>query len=250
MVKNWSAKNTGLVVLMLFINGVPASLSASYAKKFTDFLAGNFGTEKLSTEHESQVRSIMTQMGITKAIDMRYMNYKGLQTFGLYNAIAYLDSYLFFSKYFFTKLTFEEQLFLIGHELTHIKQNHTRKIALLAGATGMLAAISALGMWQLLKRKNFNTAASMISSVATYTFFARLTVIPCAAYMRSCEKEADKQSACVLKCPQSGVKFLQHMNELNAALGVSTSLPWSTWWKRLTVTHPSDQERINLLNNY
>ena len=242
-------KKTFFIVTVCVVLGY-SSISASFIKKVTDHFAQKYGTEKVSTEHKLFIQSIMDEMGITKPIDIRYMNYTGLQIFGLYNAMAYLDSYLFISKYFFTKLTPEEQRFLIGHELGHIKQKYALKNMSLLYSLLFLSGLSSFGIYRMLKKKNIHKVIQITTAVCTFAICNRANLIAWTALRRSYEKDADRQSACRLNSSQAGVSFLNHLDELNTALSVKTKYDYSKWWNRITATHPSNEDRINLLNSY
>ncbi|MBN1549802.1 hypothetical protein JW872_04050 [Candidatus Babeliales bacterium] len=95
-------------------------------QKIIDQGVEKFGTEKLTSEAEDLVTDVAQKMGV-ESVQFRYLNLRGLQTFGLYNAVAMQDAYVLVSKYFFTKLPIPLQRFLIGHELAHIKQHDAKK---------------------------------------------------------------------------------------------------------------------------
>lgn len=95
-----------------------------------------FGAQPLSEQQEGLIRSVADKMGIDhQRLIIRKMNTIAMRTFGYYNAFAYFPQFfglpistipfLFVSEGFFEDLTEPEQLFLVGHELTHVKEQHT-----------------------------------------------------------------------------------------------------------------------------
>ena len=95
-----------------------------------------FGSQPVSEASEAEVRAIAKKLDFNEPFQIKRMNWRGLQRFGYYNAFAYLmpfaGNYVFISEGFFNLLTQDEQLFLIGHELMHLKLGHLRKKMILA----------------------------------------------------------------------------------------------------------------------
>ena len=95
-----------------------------------------FGSQHLAPAQEEKILSIAHEMGITEPFTIRKMNRFAIAFGGYHNAFAYFPAllhfiplsnkpFLFISEGFFEDLTLDEQRFLIGHELTHIQENHT-----------------------------------------------------------------------------------------------------------------------------
>lgn len=219
--------------------------AVSITEKIIDSYAQKLGTEPLSCEHETFVRAIAQEMGIAKPIKFRYMNYAALNTFGLYNACAYLDSYVFISKYFFEKLSKEEQRFVIGHELAHIKQ-HWGKINLPLIYLGIgIPYCSAAGTWYVSHHCSY--ADKIIRSLAIFIVTSLMAQLSRACILRYCEYDADKTSAHLLNNVQDGISFINHTNNLvNNSPNQKNpdSLPWI---KKLFMTLPTHKQRIAYL---
>src|SRR5438876_215687 len=96
-----------------------------------------YGSMPLAPAYEAKILAIAKELEVTDSMVMRKMNTHALKAFGYNNACAashvflgilpLVDTpFLFISEGFFEDLTEEEQRFLIGHELIHIKERHTK----------------------------------------------------------------------------------------------------------------------------
>lgn len=122
-----------------------------------------FGGRLLSKDQEQKIREIAQKLGVIQTINIRKMNAQSLQQFGYHNAFAYFPHifnifpvgdqvFMYISEGFFEDLSPEEQDFLIGHELVHIKLGHTKYIPIIYL---VLFILITLGVWQLRKRYGF-----------------------------------------------------------------------------------------------
>ena len=220
---------------------------SSLIHRIKNSLANQFGTEQLAPEKEKLIRSIMQEMGIIKNIEIRKMNRHGMTTFGLYNAFAYLDSYLFFSEHFFTKLNTEEQRFLIGHELMHIEQRYVYKQSTVIWGNYFANVALCWYAYQLLNKKRLSSKMQrplIIGLHVALNIINKLNELRRARYF---EQDADKESAIRLKCAQGGISFLKKMKQLTDDFPLQGNYDYSTWWKRLWANHPNNEKREKYL---
>lgn len=140
MNRRYISKTSIIITVIAGILGIMVSYE-KHIKPYLDNYAVSmtqqtFGAQPLSESQETFVRSIANTMGINHhRLIIRKMNVAAMQTYGYYNAFAYFPQFfclpissipfLFISEGFFKDLTLAEQTFLIGHELTHVKEQHT-----------------------------------------------------------------------------------------------------------------------------
>ncbi len=129
----------------------------SYANSNTQSM---FGGSSLAPEQERKIKNIAQKLGISQTIHIRKMNAQTLQQYGYHNAFAYFprllgivpvgsEAFMYVSEGFFEDLDPEEQEFLIGHELAHIQQGHTRYAAVVYF---LLVIVMSLGIWWALRK--------------------------------------------------------------------------------------------------
>ncbi len=223
---------------------------SSIIKPITDYLAKDYGTTPLDNVHQQQVRSIMKEMGITKSIDLRKSNWKAKAVFGRNNAFALYDRYLYLSDSFFDELSKEEQRFLIGHELSHLKYNH---IPIRLGFSFFLWILAMFLFWNVSRkiREKISRRSITIPLRIGSAFLLGFGMNVCNATLsRIHERQADVESARCLDCSQGGIEFFCRLEK--SATILTPQYDYSTKFKRLVASHPSNDERkqyINELNN-
>ncbi|MEX2437687.1 MAG: M48 family metalloprotease [Candidatus Babeliales bacterium] len=219
-----------------------------FTKHITDYLVQGFGTQPLSKKHQRLVKSLMHKMNISKPIDMRLANWQTKALWGRNNALAMYDHYLFISDSFFNELSKKEQRFLIGHELSHIKFNHNSKQLSVLILLIMLVFFVYKHIYAFLRTRISRRIIRI--PIGLFCFWALLVgrQVIYATLSRVCERQADKESALCLHCPEGGIAFFnrlektaqfpQKKNRLQKALS-----PW-------VATHPSNKERIECLKDF
>ena len=171
-----------------------------------------FGSSPLAPEQEAMIRKIAHETGVTRSVIIRKMNTQALAQFGYCNALAFnlhmcylipIDSVslLFVSEGFFEDLTPEEQRFLIGHEMIHIKHGHLGYLPLficllflsLAACSLFLLRIIYKSFAQTIK-KQYQTVFMISITLLLFFSCSFITQIASFAYRRHIEKEADCES--------------------------------------------------------
>lgn len=168
-----------------------------------------FGSLPLAPEQERFIRDIAAEIGLEKKLVIRKMNPRALASFGYHNAFAYnpqtpyflpieSTSFLFVSEGFFEDLSPEEQRFLIGHELIHIKHGHLHYFHL---GLILFFALFLIFLWQpakyimVIMRKRFPLFYSKYIPWVTTALLVGICVastsLVALAYRRYIEREAD-----------------------------------------------------------
>lgn len=210
-----------------------------------------YGSSAISPIYEDKITEIAKSMGITQPIIIRKMNTNALLTMGYYNAFAtfhlfcsyfpLIDTpFLFISEGFFEDLPEEEQRFLIGHELTHIKGHHTRYLNLCAAlffitflvflrfffknrylSPLMSAYIPA--HYHSLTRRLLNVCGIWLCFLTTY--------IGICTYRKHIEWQADTYSLAHLQSHEGGIKLMErwqrdyYMAAVNPCWGLFSDHP-------------------------
>lgn len=197
-----------------------------YKQKNIDY----YGSHHISAQYEDMIYDIARKMNINESFEIRKMNHQALQLFGYYNAFAYFPqlfncipcsnkSFLFVSQGFFEDLTLEEQRFLIGHELIHIKEHHTKYLNLILY---IISFLFLLAWWiitsyisKLFKRfeKNyFNHIRIVFSGIVLCICITIPRLIEC-AYRRHLEWQADRISLDLLDTYNGGIRLMDRWQE-------------------------------------
>jgi Zn-dependent protease with chaperone function len=220
----------------------------SYAISSTEEL---FGSQLLLPVHEKKVREIAQKLGITHTIHIRKMNAQILQHLGYHNAFAYFphflnifplgdQAFMYISEGFFEDLNSEEQDFLIGHELVHIKQEHTKYAPVICF---VLFILMTLGVWLL--RKNFAVLHYWMASIGLWLALMWIINVGHLFYRRHIEREADIHSLERLETHNGMLKIIERwMREYKTPLhhnyyGMFSDHP--SIWQRRTYCLDSQQ---------
>lgn len=170
------------------------------------------GSDPLAPEQEVMVKAIAQEMGVTDKIIIRKMNWRALQAFGYHNAFAYFplflnvipytkQPFLFFSEGFLEDLSPEEQRFLIGHEMVHIKERHLLYLNLVMYLCMVLLALGCWLLFHYVKRGTQKYAQRAYYSYILNGIFALLfyccillPTLGALVYRRYMERLADCES--------------------------------------------------------
>ncbi|CAN5196434.1 hypothetical protein BH09DEP1_BH09DEP1_0230 [soil metagenome] len=159
-----------------------------------------FGSRSLTQEQECKIRMLAQKLGINQSIAIRKMNAQALQLLGYHNAFAYFPrafniiplgntAFVYISEGFFEDLNPDEQDFLIGHELVHIKEEHTKYIPVIYLALFILIT---RGVW--LMRKKYAFFRYWIVTIGLWIALIWMINVGQLYYRRHIEREADIQS--------------------------------------------------------
>jgi len=245
-----------LVLGFVIISGIIA-YNRNYLSQQLDLYAlketeQEFGATPLAPEQIEKIKLIAQEMGIIEPITIRKMNHKALRTFGYCNAFAYFPTlltfipvsntpFLFVSEGFLEDLSPEEQRFIIGHEMIHIKEQHTRFLNLVIYVLLFVILMS----WYFL-RNNFELLIqyyitknhTLIFILSTSLLFGAscIPALASLAYRRHIERVADHNSLTLLKSYDGCIKLLERWEK-------EFKLPAHNSYFGLTSDHPSCFER-------
>lgn len=228
------------ILLLLFIS------TLSPVKNYLDSYAigiaeKKFGSKRLAQSQEDKILSIAAEMGITENIVIRKMNTPALLTYGYYNAFAYFagaffqvfpisdQPFMFVSEGFLEDLSAEEQRFLIGHELIHIRDRHTKYLTFLWYLSVLLLLIMAYYMRRKYLLSKFPTGLLVYFSLV----IPNLTVL---AYRRHIEWVADTESMKMLGSYDGCMKLMSRWQK-------DFEMPKDHPMHKLLSDHPSCYER-------
>ncbi|GMU19194.1 MAG: hypothetical protein AMXMBFR12_03860 [Candidatus Babeliales bacterium] len=169
----------------------------SYALSSTQEM---LGSRSLAPVQEQKIRDIAQKLGIIQAIHIRRMNSNALKQFGYHNAFAYFphflnmiplgnQAFLYISEGFFEDLSEQEQDFLIGHELVHIKEGHTKYSLIIYFVFIILIT---LAVWWLRNRYSF--LRYWPATIGLWILLVWVLNFGHLAYRRHIERVADIQS--------------------------------------------------------
>ena len=241
-------------------NGYVRQQLDAYAQRIAE---RQFGSMLLAPKNEKKIVALAQEMKVTEPIFIRKMNYRALSLFGYYNAFAYFpllfgcipigsQAFLFISEGFFEDLLPEEQRFLIGHEMVHIKEHHTQYLNLVL----YILFFMLLFLWWFTNkyiskiftnyRSKYHTFTSYFVSLILFGLCLVITDLVEFSYRRHIEREADCVSISILNSYDGGIKLMDRWQQ---EFGVPMHNP--NWG--LFSNHPSCHERkmycINIKNN-
>jgi Zn-dependent protease with chaperone function len=241
----------------VFIYKTPSFVYNSISNYAVTNLEATFGAQKLAPQFEEKIKQIAFKMGITEEIHLRKMNYIGLQTFGYYNALymtpqffgllPILDKpYIYISQGFLENLTDDEQLFLIGHELGHLKERHVSYLPLIQ----LLVNICILALWwyvilgyieQIIMKREWSIrlkkhTINLLGSVIIALCIA-LSSISILAYYRHIEWQADEISLSCLHSHDGALKLMERWEK-------EYKIPSEQGYRDIFSNHPSTKYRI------
>lgn len=236
---------------------------------FCDFNSTDFlFSRNVSEENERFIRALIQEMEMNEfAIQFRAMSESMQQKIGYKNAFVIPEEklhILFISEEWFDTLTYKEKQALIGHELIHIKANHSKKkieFALASFTAGcfFLLATEILNQTYPPDKKKISEG-NLFAYVRSHKFFERRTqtlfnlmlmlwVTPITLWFsRKCERESDIESSKRLRCARGGAQLWQRF------IDEEEKPELDSWYEKalyktinalmyLFSTHPSHEER-------
>ena len=218
------------------------------------------GNLPVSNEIEEKINNISREIELTEKIIIRKMSPQALRIMGYHNAfccypnvlfgcITFNKPHIFISEGFFEDLLPEEQRFLIGHELMHIKQHHVLYLNLII----LLIRITILAFWWFIiikyakkiilkfdiKYRDKIFYAFVVTSLFFCFFILKLLEL---SYRRYIEIDADIKSIELLKSHEGAIKLIERwVGEFK--------IPFKNNYYGLLSDHPSSSERKNYCLN-
>lgn len=206
-----------------------------------------YGRQRLKPKNEKFVKDIMKILGMeSEQIGVYKSNHFAIAHHGYNNAFAvgFLNS-IFISEGFFEELSFNEKVFLIGHELSHLKKNHSYKKASLILGKFCFWWYFNDQIESFIKEKLKTTRLAGWTKETNYIFskiFAGISCLGFLAYSRICEYDADKTAVVNLGnvARNGGLGMFKSFKEKEDETRDSFLF-------RLLSTHPSHEQRIEVL---
>lgn len=213
-----------------------------------------FGNAPVSSEVEKKINALAKEMNLSEKFCICKMNTNSMRRWGYHNACACYPSllcgfiifnspHLFISEGFFEDLSIEEQHFIIGHELVHIKEHHLLYLMPIM----WFIALFLLGFWWLVivkYTKNFvrkfdvKYQKKILYTVSTISLFFCLLIpeILEPVCKRRNEREADRQAVRLLKCGEGALKVIDRWSK-------EYNIPLNNSYCGIFADHPSSSER-------
>jgi len=211
------------------------------------------GTEQASSEVCDFVFAIQKELGLEDlCIEVRKFLPEAIEREKTV-AMAMGNHHLFLDEKLFLMLTPEEQRFIIGHELIHLRNNHADKTLMGTAISGAVAMVMSLQVVQTLE-KVFPQLSSYrpllaATSVALGFYVSAYTY---GSLSRRYEKEADMCAARELNCAQGGTVLFKRPVKVDSVLATQTIDPLALYKKafdELIRTHPNRVERVAYLQS-
>lgn len=222
------------------------------------------GTELASPAVCDFVAALQKELGLEKhSIEVRKFSPEAIEKEHTV-AMVMGRHHLFIHETLFLSLTSEEQRFLIGHELMHIRYNHADKALASAALSGVLTTIVGLKAMYALGKLG----------LASNLFYPFLYTVPVAAGVcasvcmygaisRYHEKEADMHAAQELNCADGGVvlfkrpvknNYVKNNHVKNNGDGAVQKIDPLAFYKEafdeLVRKHPDRAERVAYLQKF
>lgn len=212
-----------------------------------------YGNEDVSPEDREFINNIAKEMGFNRELNIKKFNQHAINVVGYANAFAIVvcgKEYIYISEDYFKRLSHGEKRFLIGHELTHLLNNHLPVRSNLSLALIAIIAVNFVNIMALQTSETtiiphaFRTIIipsninSKTLAVSTAALLIPLLSISLAAHKieRDQEYEADMESALKLNSAEAGISFLQPYASLAAKKTNSIS--------SIFASHPKASDRI------
>ncbi len=251
-----------VAIILVFVYKKPHFLYQQVENYTIQSIEQCYGNQKMEAKYEQFVYQIVRKMGISENISIRKMNYFALQFYGYHNACAVHPTflclfpiiakpYIFISHGFFEDLPEDEQMYIIGHELAHIRERHVCYLPLVV----ILVRLVLLATWCFIliyyicsAKAYMNLSVSIqqyVSTLTTLIFIAVMlyvTNLGSLAYRRSIEWDADIKAVSELKCHHGAIALFERWEKIY-------KLPKNNGYRDLFSDHPSITDRIEYCKN-
>lgn len=211
------------------------------------------GSVRVTPQQETFILQIAQEMGVLQPIIIRKMNRNALLHFGYHNAFVIFPlimryipvgttPFLFISEGFFDDLSIQEQRFLIGHEMVHIKEQHFRSLYLFLYLLFFALLIMGFFIYRYttyLIQKYIKRYQVLLSGITFSVLLFICFLIPRlveAHYRKNKEREADYHALSLLQVHDGCISLL---NRWEHQWGVPLHNPYYG----LFADHPSTHER-------
>lgn len=212
-----------------------------------------YGNQSVEEKTEIFIRRVAQELGIHEPIELRKFHAHGLQRYGYYNAIAAFPAIfylfpldkpcIFISTGFMEGLSSDEQRFLIGHELMHIKEKHPYYLLICYVLLAMFLVLAwsffGLPFLRLFgRRTTFSNKILMgffMSGYLIIFFFGNMFYL---TSMRYNEYRADSESMKILKTFDGCCSLINRWKK-------DFNLPDNYAFNDFFSTHPSCYKRID-----
>jgi Zn-dependent protease with chaperone function len=221
-----------------------------------DPLVNELGTELACPEVCDFVAAIQKELGLENhCIEVRKFSPQAIEKEKTV-AMVMGRHHLFVYESLFLSLTQEEQRFIIGHELIHLRNKHVDKTlasAALSGFATMAAGIQSV--YALEKLCLVSTSLCPLLYTASIVAGVYASVYTYGAISRYYEKEADMCAAKELKCADGGMVLFKRPiksnlvknNKDGATQKVDPLALYKKAFDELVRTHPNRAERVAYL---
>jgi Zn-dependent protease with chaperone function len=203
--------------------------------------------------NDALYRNLLREAGIKNVESIKISPWPNAE-----NAAVSSPPSLLIDEAYFSTVPLEQLRFVIGHEATHINNNHVFKCSVGTASLMLLQypiQLSVYAAHQSLIRAIKNERlkrcldSALVHCIVHAGTFVCTCILPAVAMNWHCEFEADREGAKVLDCVQGGIGFLQGWeNESMETVNTSSGLTFLKavckryFWKRLS--HPPLSWRI------
>lgn len=193
----------------------------TFAEDWHDFFGlEGYGYEEPSKETIAFIKAIMNDMKMnTFEISFRKMS-RNLVVSGMRENAFVVQlmspsmARIYISEEWFQELSHEEKVFLVRHELTHLKKGHVIQKMWVEGATALAFAAGLYGLvFAVIPRLTHDRTADaqlLAKAAACYVAMASGMVLVNSWFSRVCEREADAGAAADLVGAQGGKKLFEN----------------------------------------
>ena len=201
--------------------------------------------QPLSTELQTRIQYLADKLEIKQQICAFFitperLNSPALMWQSLSQAYASDSAYLLIQRKKFEKFTDEEQLFILYHELSHIKRNHACSRYTWNFISYAAAVACGYGAYKL-SRHHQDPLSLKLASTAAGTYAGWLV-----CNLISCKKARERE----LQADKDALEWQQNKDAALSALKktIHLTMPKKSFLRRLFEHHPSIEERIRNLS--
>lgn len=206
---------TDFVQLSVKITRMIPQIWKAEASAVLDFVTQKlYGVDNISEKNETNIRKIAEQMGISQNFTIKQM-FRG---FSGKNKDIYAFTFgrhIFINEKLFERLSPEQQRFVIGHELSHLVEEHSYKRVVHATAYSALVGIDFFSLY--FHRKRFKNVDSKLKKLLIVASAASVWLVNLvlkdyllalnSVLMHNQEFEADALAVKKLKVQDGGLSF-------------------------------------------